>query len=154
MSLEQVKKSGVFAAGDLLLYGALLVILTALLLLFTFGLAHAPARGILVSQNGEPVYTYVFGEGGRIADGWEDCVTETRTQTGMLVRIQTQSGFNLLEINLNNRRTVMLDSDCSRNKQCTHMAAVHSEGGAIVCVPHALTVTALGGENLLHPNIG
>ena len=73
-----VRENKPFAVWDLLVYAVIAALLVVLFLVFVvfdvFGTDSA--RGIRVQVNEETVYTYVFGEGGTVAQGWEDRVEE------------------------------------------------------------------------------
>lgn len=103
---------------------------------------------------GEAVYTYVFGEGGTVADGWETRVEERTEGQTLLVRISLQEGWNEMIIDEGARTVAMHDADCSLRKDCTHMLPLGSGGSVITCIPHALKITPLTGEDLFLPSVG
>lgn len=155
--LEEVKKRGLFASWDLLVYAVLFVLIVLLFLVFVFGGTREQAAGIRVSVEGVEVYTYTYGQGGAVAVGWEKRVDEHEENGLLRVTVYTDEqlhGYNVIEIDEENKSARVIDANCSYHKDCTLMAAVTSESGVIVCVPHGLKILALGGENLTHPTIG
>ena len=151
-----VREKKPFAAWDLLVYGVLAVLIAVLFIVFVFSDAFGvkDARGIRVEAEGETVYTYLFGEGGQIASGWEDRVEERAEGAMLYVRITTPRGWNELAIDTEKNAVYMQDADCSFRKDCTHMQAIGGGGSVIICIPHALRVMPLEGENLMNPSIG
>lgn len=53
------------------------------------------------------------------------------------VRIETQEGYNVLEIRDGQAR--ITEADC-RSQVCVHTGGVSADGGRIVCLPHKLVV--------------
>ena len=151
-----VREGGFFSVWDLLVYAAIVLLIAALFVVFVFSDAFAAedARGVRVEVYGEAVYTYVFGEGGSVADGWETRVEERTEGQTLLVRISLQEGWNEMIIDEGARTVAMHDADCSLRKDCTHMLPLGSGGSVITCIPHALKITPLTGEDLSQPSIG
>ena len=149
---RQIREHKPFAYGDLIVYALLVVLIVALFCIY-FGRQTQEADGIKIEVHGEVVYRYDFGSGGTISAGWEDRVSEERGDV-LQVRIETASGHNVIAIDEAARTVRMQDADCSRQKDCTRMQAIGEGGEVIVCIPHALKVTSLHGEDLSRPGIG
>ncbi len=148
-----VKKGGYFSVWDIAVY---LVLATAILGLFVWislG-GRNKATGIEITVDGATVYTYEYGKGGAIARGQEECVQEEREGDCIAVTVCAQGGFNEIIIDPNEKKAYVRDADCSYKKDCVHMTAITAENGIIVCVPHALTVRALGAKDDLKPSVG
>ncbi len=151
-----VREHRPFAAWDLLVYALLAALVVVLFLVFVVHDAFGTddVRGIRVEAGGETVYTYVFGEGGSISEGWEKRV-EVHPENGvLLVTITTEHGWNQLAIDDEAGTAVMRDADCSLRKDCTAMRAIGDGGSVITCIPHALKVVPLSGEDYFTPSIG
>lgn len=151
-----VRENKPFAVWDLLVYAVIAALLVVLFLVFVvfdvFGTDSA--RGIRVQVNDEIVYTYVFGDGGTVAQGWEDRVEERTDGSLLLVRITTDDGWNEIAIDEEGQTAVMRDADCSLRKDCTAMRAIGDGGSVITCIPHGLKVLPLAGEDISAPSVG
>ena len=98
---------------------------------------------IEISVTGEIVYTYDFSSGKSAV--YSSSVTEEEQGGLLLVTVKTEGGFNLIEIDAEERSARMRDADCSARRDCVHTKAIGRNGGAIVCVPHEVVVSASGG---------
>ena len=143
---RRVREGKLFRIADLLIYGAMLLLVAALFLTAAL-LNRGQAQGFRVEVNGETVYTHTFGSGGEVAEGWEDRITFSREGELLLIAI-------VLAVDDAAGTAVMRDANCSRRKDCTAMRAIGSGGSVIVCIPHALRVISLAGEDLSHPSVG
>ncbi len=137
-----VRENKPFAVWDLLVYAVIAALLVVLFLVFVvfdvFGTDSA--RGIRVQVNDEIVYTYVFGDGGTVAQGWEDRVEERTDGSLLLVRITTDDGWNEIAVDEEGQTAVMRDADCSlrkdrhardrRRRKRDHMYSSRPEGAA------------------------
>ena len=72
----------------------------------------------------------------------------------LYVRIRTDAGWNELAIDAAQKTVVMHDADCSLRKDCTQMRAIGQGGSVITCIPHALKVVPLEGEDYSTPSVG
>lgn len=155
--IEEIKKRKPFAVWDLLVYGILVAVILALFIGFVFVNRGGHAKGIQITLHGTPVYTYEYGKGGRAEKGYESYIEEQTENGIVLVKIysdETRKEYNLLAIDPQKRSAVMRDANCSFRKDCTHMPAVTSDLGVIVCLPHGLKVLALGQEeDIYHPSV-
>lgn len=154
--LDDVRTHRPFAVWDLLVYTLLVLLIGALFLVFVvldvFG--SDEVNGICVQVRGETAYTYTFGEGGEVMPGWEERIEESRDGNILLVRITAEEGWNELAIDDAAATAVMRDADCSLRKDCTAMRAIGGGGSVITCIPHALKVIPLAGEDLSSPSVG
>lgn len=142
-----------FRFGDLILYGAVLL-LTAALFLSAALLSGGTAEGFCVEREGARIYTYRFGEGGEVAPAWRERIGETREGALLIVRIETEDGWNELAVDDAAKTARMRDADCSRRKDCCAMQPLGGGGSVIVCIPHGIRVMPLSGEDLSHPAVG
>ena len=154
--IRLVRERRPFAIWDILVYGLLIIFIAALFFVFVLtDVFHTKdANGIQVELHGETIYTYTFGQGGKISAGWQDKIEEREEGDVLLVRITTEDGWNELAINDEAGTAVMHDADCSFRKDCTVMRAIGDGGSVITCIPHALKVLPLKGEDYSTPSIG
>ena len=151
---DAVKKGGYFSAWDIAVYLILAAAIVALFVSVSLG-GRRKAAGIEIAVDGECVYTYEFGKGGAVARGKEDRVREKIEDDCVYVTVSAaDGGFNEIVIDPVAQKAYVRDADCSYKKDCAHMAAITAENGVIVCVPHALTVRALGAKDDLKPSVG
>lgn len=154
MKGDAVKKGGYFSAWDIVVYLVLAALIALLFVCVSLG-GRKKAAGIEITANGVVVYTYEFGKGGAVAQGKEEFVREENEDGCVVVTVRAQDGgFNEIVINPELKKAYVRDADCSYKKDCAHMAAITAENGVIVCVPHALTVRALGAKDDLKPSVG
>lgn len=154
--IRLVRERRPFAVWDILVYALLVGFIAVLFVVFVLSdVFHTKdASGIQVELHGETVYTYTFGQGGRISSGWQDRIEERREDGLLLVRITTEDGWNELAINDEAGTAVMRDANCSFRKDCTLMRAIGDGGSVITCIPHALKVLPLKGEDYSTPSVG
>ena len=151
---RRVREGRPFRAADLILYGVMFLLVAALFLFVTFR-PQEEAEGFCVEVNGARAYSYVFGEGGEAASGWEQRIIEQMEGELLIVTVQTAEGaWNQLAVDEGEKTVRMRDANCSLRKDCTAMQPIGTGGGVIVCVPHALRVIPLAGEDLTHPSVG
>ncbi|MDE7439264.1 MAG: NusG domain II-containing protein [Clostridia bacterium] len=161
--LEEIKKRKPFAIWDLLIYGILAAVVLILFAVFVFGGNGEAASGIQISLldgSDTVVYSYEYDSGKKkIAEGWEERISEEEAEGVLRVTVyldETKNDYNVVEIDLQNRKAVMRDANCSFRRDCVNMMGVSSERDVIICLPHKLKVCALGGEkeDLSHPSVG
>lgn len=151
-----VREHRLFSVWDILVYLLIAALIVVLFAVFVFSDAFdtRAARGVRAEADGVTVYTYVFGEGGTIGEGWESRISQRQDGDVLLVRIQTEHGWNELAIDDGAGTAVMRDADCSFRKDCTAMQAIGEGGSVIICIPNGLKVTPLDGEDLSMPSFG
>lgn len=155
--VEQVKKRKPFAPWDLLVYGLLAVLILVLFAVFVFGADKSPVSGFRIESEGKVIYSYSFEKGAEIPAEFRESVSEKREDGFLFVTVTEEGGhgYNVLKIDLARKTAKMVDTDCSRHKDCLYMAEIASKSGVIVCVPHGLKVLALDGEeDFDHPVLG
>ena len=126
--------------------------------LLTLGVAIALILSVAVASAATTLkLSEVHAEGypTTLADQEFARLVEERTEgQTLLVRISLQEGWNEMIIDEGARTVAMHDADCSLRKDCTHMLPLGSGGSVITCIPHALKITPLTGEDLFLPSVG
>ena len=140
---DVIKTSKPFKKFDLSLYISVFVIIVVLFLCYNSCGKQKNISAIEISVKGEIVYTYDFSSGKSAV--YSSSVTEEKQGGLLLVTVKTEGGFNLIEIDAEERSARMRDADCSARRDCVHTKAIGRNGGAIVCVPHEVVVSASGG---------
>lgn len=62
-------------------------------------------------------------------------------------QIHIENEFGINDIVIKDKTVYMQDASCS-NKDCVHMGHIQKEGQSIICLPHKLIVTIVGGEGI------
>ncbi len=109
--------------GDLLLCVALLLL--AGILAGILFLCRKPGATVVVTQNDLTLLSVSLSEDGTYP-------------------IRTQAGYNLLVVENGSAR--IAEADCPHGI-CTQSGAVRYAGQTIVCLPHKLVVTVVGGDD-------
>lgn len=131
-----------FKKGDVIVYILLITAVIALFLSVLFNDGQA-RNGFYVTVNNQTVLKYDFLSGK--AETFENQVVSVEKFGDERYKIQTENGYNLIEINRNEREVRVIEADCGLSKECTKMDL---SNGIIICAPHRLTVrlTAVDGE--------
>lgn len=147
--LEEVKKRKPFAAGDIIVYAALALVVIALFCVFVFFRGESEAEGFVFEREGEILYTYEFSRGGVISAAGKDFVSVKEEEGGVFVTVRTkdQTGYNLVYIDREERTARVTEADCSRTPDCVYTAPIQAGRGVILCVPHGLKILPLAGED-------
>lgn len=125
-----------FKKWDIAVY-AVLIIFTAVLFLSVYGFKTEEGNGFTVALSGRTVMTGNFDDGSYyIADYSAVSVNEDGTFT-----ITSEKGYNVLSVDWQSGDVKVTDTDCGTSKECTFMSL---KSGAIICVPHGLTVSVIG----------
>ncbi len=149
--LQAIKGGKPFFKWDIAVYTGIFSLL--LLLVFWFVLpAKKQLNGVEIYCDGELVCSYSIESGGQIQAGWEEKISTRRVEERVEIRIE-KDGFNLLVLDLTARVAYMQDADCSTRKDCVCSAPITSAFGVIVCVPHAVKVCAMGGDDVIAPPV-
>lgn len=150
--LPSVKSGKAFRMWDLLFYGIILLLISALVLAAVLiRKDDGAATGIRITQGGETVYIYRFGEGGETVPKEGVSVETQQEGTKLFVTVRVGDAYNRIEIDAEGRTARVVGANCSARRDCTKMAPV-KENGTILCVPHALCVEPLR-EDLFRPTL-
>lgn len=145
--LEEVKKRKVFAPLDLVLYGAIALVVIALFCVFVF--FRGEAEGISVEREGQILYTYDFAKGGTVQPAGEGYVSVTEGEGVVTVRVTTEdgAGYNVISIDVAQKTVRVTEANCSRTPDCVYTAEIKDASGGIICVPHRLKIVPVSGES-------
>ena len=101
-----------------------LLCLTAALFVFHFAAPHEAGAAAKITVDNQTVATLPL--------------SEDTTYT-----VKTAAGYNLVVVE--NGRAFVREADC-KNHICVKSRAISRAGESIVCLPHKMTVTVVGGE--------
>ena len=104
----------------------LIILLVAAIFLIVFGQFRKKSGSqVAVSVDGTVIGTYFLDE------------NQTVTITGF------EGGYNVLRIQ--DGKASIYDADCP-DKLCVHQCAITNQGESLICLPHRVVVTVIGGE--------
>ncbi len=144
MSLKktgQVKKDKGFKLFDLIIYGALVLLVTALFLGIFLTRDTSPLTGVRILYGNQTVYEYSFEDGETVC---ADCVEKREESGGITLKITAEGGFNTVYIDKAAHTVKVTESDCSSHRDCVYFPAIADNSSFISCVPHKLTIEPLG----------
>lgn len=137
--VEQVKADKGFKIWDLIIYGAVIVIVAVLFITIFAVRDTSPFRGIRVVYVNDVIYEYDF-ENGREVSRNEKYVEITENDDGKLIlKVNTGGGdYNVIQINKNGS-VKMIEANCGK-KDCVYTPELKDNNGIIYCSPHRLKI--------------
>ena len=147
--IEQVKKDRGFKLFDIIIYGAVILLVVVLFIVLFTTRDTGNLTGIRVTVKAQVVFEYEFGadEPQYKADG----VTFKKDGNSITVTIENGGDKNVILIDTSKRTAKMKEANC-KGKQCMHFAAMDDNSDFIYCSPHGLKVEPLK-QDLDNPNI-
>lgn len=150
--IDKIKNIKPFRLADVIVYIVLAVLIVALLLAFCLPRQDSSLRGVEVVLKGEIVAEYYFEDDSLITAA---VVDSRREGDKYYLTVNSQSsGYNLVVIDLTERKAWVQESDCSSSAECTQMKTITKAGNSIICVPHALVVQGVGEGEIKEPISG
>lgn len=143
--VRQVKSDKGFRIADLIVYGIIALIITAIFIAVFFTRDQSPLKGIQVYCKGEAVFLYDFGTGEYEILNNEITAEVTSTEEGVIFKIITDEGYNTVSISTSGS-VKMIDADC-KNKDCVYSPAITDNSGIIFCSPHGVRIVPYNYEN-------
>lgn len=139
--VEQAKKDRGFRIFDLIVYGAIVVVIAVLFIVIFSVRDKSPLKGICVYIDSAAVFRYNFEEDEPVVlteDG--SVVIEKNNSTELVVNFYTGgSGYNVMTVNKTARSVSLTDANC-RGRECVYTAAIKDNNGIIYCAPHKLKI--------------
>jgi hypothetical protein len=135
-----------FRIFDLIIYGAVAVLIVALFLAFVVFRDRSQIDGVSAYINNELVFTYTF------EDDEYKIVKEDNVQIisdddkELKVKFVIGDGYNDMTINKYERSANVTDADCSARKDCVYMDSITEKSKSIHCTPHGLKILPAGYE--------
>lgn len=149
LTYNRIKNSKPFVIKDVLLY-TLILVFTATLFLIPL-LSKNNRNGFIVNYEGKEIFRYYYSEKEYSVTPFNGRIEITEEEFFSTVKIcfgDSDTEYNILLIDNENNSVVMKDSTCSKTKDCTYSPKV-SDNGAIICAPHKLKITPVGGNKEL-----
>ena len=151
--IDNIKNIKPFRLADVIVYIVLAVLIVALLLAFCLPRQDSGLRGVEVTLKGEVVAEYYFEDDSLITSSAVDSRIEG-DKYYLTVHTDQPNGYNLVVIDLTERKAWVQEADCSSSAECTQMKAITKAGDSIICVPHALVVQGVGDGEAREPISG
>ena len=136
--IEQVKKDRGFKLFDIIIYGAVIVIVAVLFIVLFTTQDKSSLTGVQISVKGKVVFEYAFGE----SPQYSDTVTVDEDEKGITVTVISDSDKNVIYIDKTKNTVKMIEANC-KGKQCTYFMAMDNNSDFIYCSPHGLKVEPL-----------
>ena len=152
-----IKKSKPFKTGDLFVYLAVLVIITALFLSFVILPNRTKTSGFSVTVDGELYFSFTPTDKSLvIADGKESFIERKDTEDGVFITVYTladKSEYNVIFFDVKDLTAKVTESNCSTSHDCTFTPEI-KDSGAIYCAPHALKIAPTSSDGFSEPTTG
>ena len=134
-TVERIKTDKGFKIFDLILYGVIILIVAVSFIAVFATKDKSPLKGVCVFFEEKLVFEYDF-ENDEVVEG-EDLVV-SNTEKSLQVKIKTDDGFNLIEIDKKGSVRI-IEADC-RGRDCVYSPAITDNNGIIFCSPHMLKI--------------
>lgn len=146
--VEQVKRDRGFKLPDLIIYGAIAVMLAVLFIVLFAVRKNEDLRGVKIKLYGTAVFACNFDNGTYDALT-DDFVEFDEPQNGVqLVTVYSGQNYNVVEINYSARTVKVVEADC-RNHDCMY-SNIHptqiiksNKSLPIYCNPHGVVIEPL-----------
>ena len=150
--IDNIKRIKPFRLADVIVYIVLVALIVALLLAFCLPRQDSGLRGVEVTIKGEIVAEYYFEDDSLVT---ASAVDSRREGDKYYLTVHTEpNGYNLVVIDITERKAWVQESDCSSSAECTQMKTITKAGNSIICVPHALVVQGVGEGEIKEPISG
>lgn len=144
--IGQIKQSRWFRVWDLIVYGAVAVIIAALFLAVFLTRDKSAPDGFKISCDGREVFVYSFAEDKYESLSPSKIGVEEENGEKLVFTVYTDdgNGYNKIEVNKVKKTVRVIDANCSAHKDCVYTPAITGGSSAIVCPPHGMIITPLG----------
>jgi len=139
MSLKkvtQVKADKGFKIWDLVVYGAVLIIIAAIFLAVFLTKDESPLKGVRIYVQDTAVFEYDF-QSGEYKNA--ESVAVEKEENGLKITVSAGGGYNVVFIDLKEKSVKVTEADCGK-RDCVYTAAITDNGGMIYCSPHKLRI--------------
>lgn len=138
---ELIKSQKLFCKRDLLVFGALALIIVLLFGFVIFGQPRGELFAVEIYFDGEQIFSYDVKSGEYACKNGFSGISAEKNGDVLALTVTTEKGVNFIEIK-SDGETRVVDSDC-RGGQCMGLS-VRRAGDVVLCVPHALKITGVG----------
>lgn len=140
--IRQVKNSKWFRIWDLIVYGAVIVVIVALFLAFHFTKDTSKADGVRILYKNETVFEYYYSADDYKIVKEENVSIESESAQKLTLTFYTdgKKGYNEVVIDKVEKSVKVTDADCSLRKDCVYTPEIKNSSGFISCSPHMMTI--------------
>lgn len=153
--IEQLKADRGFLIWDLVIYGAVAVIIAVLFIVAFTAFDTDPLHGIKISVGSktslkyEVIFEYEFGGEAKVLS---DTVSIEEDGNGITVTVKAENGdLNVLYIDKSAKSVKMINANC-KGKDCM-LLPINDNSGSITCNSHGLKVEPIVDKNWDSPDI-
>lgn len=140
--VEQVKADKGFKIWDLIIYGAIAVLVAVLFIVIFATKDESPLTGVRVFVEGQSVFEYEFGG----EPVYSEAVTKENVEEddkGLTVTVNSAGGgVNVIYIDKTAKTVKVTEANCN-GKQCVYFPAIDDNSKLIYCNPHGLRIEPL-----------
>ena len=136
--IEQVKQDRGFKLFDIIIYGAVIVLVAVLFIVLFTTRDTSTLTGVKISVKSHVVFEYEFGG----TPQHSDSVTVEDDGKGLTVTVISDGDKNVVYIDKDKKTAVMLEANC-KGRQCMYFATMDDNSDFIYCSPHGLKVEPL-----------
>ena len=137
--IEQVKQDRGFKLFDIIIYGAVIVIVAVLFIVVFTTRNTDPLTGVKVTYKAQVVFEYEFDGG---IKKQSELVEVKEDDKGITLTIRSNNDYNVIYINKSAKTVKMKDANC-RSKQCLYYSEIKNNSGYIICDPHGIKIEPL-----------
>ena len=137
--IEQVKKDRGFKLFDIIIYGAIILLVVALFIAVFTTRDTSPLTGVKITHKAQIVLEYEFDGGFKTLS---DQIEVEENDKGITVTIRYKDEYNIIYIN-KSKKTVKINKANCKGKQCLYFGEIKNNNGCIICEPHGLYIEPL-----------
>ena len=137
--VEQVKADKGFKIWDLIIYGAIIVIVVVLFITIFAVRDTSPFKGIRVVLYSDVIYEYDFENGKEISCNAKYVEITENSDDKIVLRVNIGDGdYNCIQINKSGS-VKMIEANCGK-QDCVYTPELKDNNGVIYCSPHRLKI--------------
>ena len=150
--VDQLKQDRFFKIWDILIYGAIALIVAAVFLAVFLTGDNSALSAVEGQYNNEPVFYYDFSSD-ELTVYMEDNVEYAYSEdgNGLMITFCIDGGsltlpsdYNIIFIDKSALSVAVTESDCFSRLDCVHTPAITDNSGVIVCTPHNFQIVPAG----------
>lgn len=143
--INNIKNGKAFKRADIFIYICCVIISLILLFYFIIPTTNTDNDGFCVFINNEQVLKYNFSTCTvDIKDEFKEQVIFSEQDCTIKVYSDNEkTHFNTIKFDNEKCTAFVLESNCSRVKDCTYFTPITKNGGEIYCLPHGVKISAL-----------
>lgn len=138
LKIEQVKKDRGFKLFDIIIYGAVLLIVAVLFIVLFTTQDKSSLTGVRITVRAQTVFEYEFGGEPK----YTDAVTVEEDENGITVTVISGDDKNVVYIDKEKKTAKMTEANC-KGKECMYFVPMQDNSDFIYCSPHGVKIEPL-----------